>query len=188
MATIIIDNAPPFRVIAADPAWKFGDSLPGKKRGAAKHYRTMTVEEIAAYLPGLGVKAAPDALLFLWRVAAMQEEALKVCRAWGFTPKAELVWVKTRSGGAPHMGMGRYVRNQHETCIIAARGSASALIRDHGIRSVFEAPLGRHSQKPDEFFALVERLASGPFLELFARTRRPGWTAYGLELEGAAAE
>lgn len=189
---ITIDNAPPFRVVVADPPWSFSDSLPGPKRGASKHYATMPLPEIKAYLAahlspeerllngGCGARIADDSLLFLWRVAAMVPEAYAVVAAWGFTAKAEIVWKK------PRFGMGRYVRNQHEACIIAARGSASALIKDHGVPSIFEAPLGRHSAKPAEFFALVERLASGPHLELFARERRQGWTTYGDELPSAA--
>ena len=47
------------------------------------------------------VPLARDVRLFLWRVGAMQEEALAVIRAWGFTLKAELVWVKTTLDGLP---------------------------------------------------------------------------------------
>jgi N6-adenosine-specific RNA methylase IME4 len=189
----------PFRTVVADPPWRFGDSLPGKTRGASKRYRTMTVTDIQAYLAehlsgderalrgGLNVPIADDALLFMWRVSAMVEEAYEVVRAWGFTPKAEIVWVKKTSGGLPHFGMGRYTRAAHETCIIARRGQAT--VRDKSIRSVFEAPVGVHSAKPDAFFSLVERLSEGPRLELFGRKARQGWTVIGDELpEATAAE
>jgi N6-adenosine-specific RNA methylase IME4 len=148
----------------------------------------MTPAEIAAYLPSLNLEIAPDALLFLWRVSALVPEAYSVVKAWGFVAKAELVWEKTTSGGLRHFGMGRYVRQEHETCIIAARGQGSKLIKDHKVRSIFAAPTGRHSEKPAEFFSIVERLVSGPFVELFARERRLGWTAFGDELPGRAAE
>jgi N6-adenosine-specific RNA methylase IME4 len=168
------------RVLVADPAWRFGDQLPGPKRGAGKHYATMTVREIEYFpLPPLH----DDALLFLWRVSAMPGEALRVVRAWGFEPKSELVWVKKTKTGKRHMGMGRFVRLEHEVCIIASRGRGSSLIRSHAVRSVFEAPVGRHSAKPDEFYRIVEELAPGPFHELFARKRRAGWRQEGLELE-----
>lgn len=171
----------PFRTIVADPPWKFGDKLPGKGRGAAKHYRTMKAAEIERYLGELALPIADDALLFLWRVSAMQEEALRVVRAWGFIPKSEIVWLKRTPAGLRHFGMGRYTRQEHETCIIARRGQAR--VRDNSIRSTFEAPIGRHSQKPAEFFRLVERLGEGPFLELFAREERAGWKTVGDELE-----
>jgi N6-adenosine-specific RNA methylase IME4 len=170
----------PARVLVADPPWKFKDRLPGRKRGAAKHYGCLTPAEICAFaLPPL---CADGALLFLWRVAAMQQEALDVVEAWGFKVKAELVWVKLTSTSTKlHFGMGRYTRAAHETCLICTRGRAS--VRVHDQRSIFFAPVGRHSEKPDAFYLKVARLAAGPYAELFARRRRPGWRCFGNELE-----
>lgn len=170
----------PFRVIAADPPWPFDDDLPGKGRGARKHYDCLSIEDIKSFpLPPL----ADDAHLFLWRVTAMVEEAYQVVRAWGFEPKTELVWVKTAKGGSGlHMGMGRITRGAHETCIIARRGKPKVL--SHGIRDVFHAGTGgrNHSHKPPEFYRIVEDLAEGPYVELFARVRRKGWAAFGNQL------
>jgi N6-adenosine-specific RNA methylase IME4 len=165
----------PFRVLLADPAWKFGDQLPGKKRGAAKHYPCMSVSEIARFpLPPI----AKDAALILWRVAAMPDEALFVCRAWGFKPKAELVWVKTKADGTGvRRGMGRTVRNGHEVAIIATRGRPERLSRSEP--SVIFAPRSEHSRKPDAAYELVERLYDGPRCELFGRREREGWIVYG---------
>lgn len=186
MSALIKTRVRPFQIVAADPAWQLGDNLPGPGRGAAKHYECMTVEALEAFtLPPV----ADDALLFLWRLACMPDEALRVIRAWRFTPKSELVWVKTTVNGLPHMGMGRYTRGQHETCIIATRGRGIDLIRNHGIRSVFEAPVGRHSEKPDLFYEIVRELTTGRRCEMFARRRRAGFVAYGNEVEmGVAAE
>lgn len=167
-------------VLVADPPWKFGDSLPGKGRGAEKHYRCLTVEDIARFpLPTM----APDCVLFLWRVASMQDEALLVARTWGFTVKSELVWVKTTKTGKPRIGMGRTVRNAHEVCLIATRGRPKVL--DRSVPSVIFAPRGRHSAKPDVFYQTVERLYAGPYVELFARAHRPGWLCDGLEVDGS---
>lgn len=170
-----------YRTITCDPPWSFSDKLPGNTRGAEKNYRTMSVDEICRYpLPPV----ADDALLFLWRMSAMPEEALAVCRAWGFVPKSEIVWVKTARSAKPVLafGMGRYVRNCHETCIVAGRGKSASIVLSHSVRSVFMAPLRRHSQKPEEFFRIAEQLGPGPRAELFARAKRPGWTAWGDEL------
>lgn len=168
-----------FRVLVADPPWQFDDALPGPKRGAGKHYATMRTEDICALrLPEL----APGALLFLWRVASMLEDAVRVCRAWGFRPVSEVTWCKTTREGRPHIGMGRYVRNAHEGCLVGARKGSAASIVDHGVPSWFMAPRGRHSEKPREFYELVERLAPAPYVELFARAERPGWTCLGNEL------
>lgn len=184
-----------FKLLLADPGWKFGDSLPGKTRGASKNYATMNIEDVIKFpLPPL----ADDAVLLLWRVASMQEEALAVARAWGFTVKSEIVWVKTRGVGVLHFGMGRYVRNCHEVCLVATRGRGNLNVKNRSTRSIFfqelgerhvtfSAPLGEHSEKPSEFFHLVENLFEGPYCELFARKNRAGWTGYGLELPGRPA-
>jgi site-specific DNA-methyltransferase (adenine-specific) len=177
----------PFQVICADPAWRFSDRLPGKTRGADKQYPTQTVDEICALEMFWRLPIADDAWLFLWRVASMQEEALRVVRAWGFVPKTERVWEKLTKTGKPWFGMGRYLRASHETCIVAVRGRPKPLVRN--IRSRFAAPIPlgpngrpRHSAKPEVFYDDVERLARGPYVELYARRLRSGWTCIGNEV------
>ncbi len=170
------------RVLSADPPWAFGDKLPGDGRGAEKHYVTLSVEALCSFpLPEL----ADDCALFLWRVAAMQQEALDVVKAWGFKLKTEVVWRKLTVNGKRHFGMGRIVRAEHETCLVATRGRPEVL--DRSIRSTFKAPTGRHSEKPDVFYSeIVERLYAGPYVELFARRPRAGWTVHGNEIPGGS--
>jgi N6-adenosine-specific RNA methylase IME4 len=173
--------------VAADPPWPFEDALPGCGRGAEKHYRLMTINEICGMTllpPDQFPLLAADSVLFLWRVASMVEGAYRVCHAWGFVPKSEIIWLKRNDTGGRHMGMGHYVRAEHETCIIATRGSPTVL--SHSIRSTFEAPVGEHSEKPQEFFDIVERLVPGPRVEMFARRRRPRWDAMGDQVPEAA--
>lgn len=180
------------RVVVADPPWKFGDALPGPGRGARKFYPCLSADEIKRFpLPPL----ADDCLLLLWRVAAMQREALDVLDAWGFTLKSEIVWNKLTCGPAPlckacgrrkatrHFGMGHYTRASHETCLVAVRGRVKVV--DRSIRSTFSAPIGEHSAKPDEIFCIAERLVPvGPYVELFARRPRAGWYTLGNEATG----
>jgi N6-adenosine-specific RNA methylase IME4 len=138
----------------------------------------MTLDELVTFeLPPI----ADDAWLLLWRVASMQDEALELVRAWGFRPVAEIVWVKTTDDGEViRIGMGRTVRNAHEVALVCKRGRPARGAAD--VPSVFFAPRGRHSAKPDKFYELIERLADGPRVELFARARRPGWSCFGDEL------
>lgn len=178
----------PTTLLMADPPWRFGDGL--GKRGAAANYPTLSVEEIKRYpLPPL----APDCLLLLWRVSAMQQEALDVMRAWGFVLKSEIVWNKvTHKTGAEcawckhvdrkqHFGMGHYVRASHETCLIGVRGRVA--VADRSVRSAFTAPVRAHSRKPEEIYRIAERLVlHGPHVELFARFPRSGWTTIGNQL------
>jgi len=166
-----------FRVVLADPPWPFRDGLPGPGRGAASHYRTLSIADLCAYpLPPLEV----DCTLFLWRVAAMQQEALEVMAAWGFVPKTEVVWVKRTATGQRWFGMGRTVRAEHEVCLIGTRGRP--VTRDRSVRSTFEAAAGVHSRKPDCFYGVIEALRQGPYVELFARRPWPGWTSLGAQL------
>jgi N6-adenosine-specific RNA methylase IME4 len=188
-----------YAVVVADPPWQFGDDLPGDGRGASKHYKTMTTDAICAFrAPG----ALDDAILFLWRVSSMVEDAYRVVRAWGYEPKSEIVWRKTSPIAscaiclAPRvrLGMGHYVRAAHETCIIAGRGRSAGMRLDFSIPSVFDAPAREHSAKPEEFYQLVERLYPGPYADVFSRRTRKGWDAFGDETgkldagAGAAAE
>lgn len=177
--------------LTADPPWQFRDKLPGPKRGADSHYGTMTTADLSGFLSSHQPKIEPakDGLLFMWRVSSMVREAIDLCRDWGYVPKSELVWVKTTKTGKRHFGMGHYTRLGHEVCIIASRGKGASLIKSRSVPSVFHAPVGRHSEKPDAFYEIVERLIDGPHVELFARRKREGWVTYGNEIvEDEAAE
>lgn len=166
-----------YPVVLADPPWAPKDSLPGPSRGAARHYPVIATSDLCRLeIP----KLAPNAVLFLWRLASMPVDALEVARAWGFVPKTEIVWVKTTKNGKLHFGMGRQVRASHETCIVATRGKMRPLSRS--VRSVFFAPVGAHSVKPDAFYQIIESMYGGPYVELFARRVRTGWDSVGLDL------
>jgi N6-adenosine-specific RNA methylase IME4 len=179
----------------------FKDKLPGLERGAEKHYDLLSIDQIKnlEFEGGAALRdgsVADDAYLFLWRVSAggsieeltLAEQAYAAARAWDFAPKTEHVWRKQTVNGKRHFGMGWHLRNEHETCIVAVRGNPKPLVRN--IRSVLEAPApsgvnGRaiHSAKPDAFYTEVaEKISRGPYLELFARSLRPGWTCYGNQL------
>jgi N6-adenosine-specific RNA methylase IME4 len=166
-------------VIVSDPPWMFGDKLPGHGRGASKHYSCMDVVGIVGAMASCD--AHDNAVLFLWRVAAMQAEALEVARQLSFTVKSELVWQKLTKTGLQHFGMGHYVRASHETCLICVRGKAKPATRSQ--RSVFSAPTGRHSEKPDAFYRIVEEMyPDSRKVEFFARTIRQGWDQHGDQL------
>jgi len=174
----------PYNIIVADCPWKFSDSLKmsNVKRGASSNYDCMTTDDLCRLdLPPI----ADDALLFFWRVASMQEDALSIMRAWDFIPKSELVWVKTTNeDNKLAFGMGRYSRQCHETCLIGVRGKGNRLVTNHSVRSIFFAQRTKHSVKPDKFFDLVEIMTGkqGNYLELFSRKQRDGWTSLGDDL------
>jgi N6-adenosine-specific RNA methylase IME4 len=167
-----------FGGIVADPPWDYDGGQASRIRPG---YCLMSVRDICD-LPVESL-AADKALLFLWVTASFTEAGFRVMRAWGFEPKAQIVWAKGRvEDGAfvEHIGMGSYVRNSHELVLIGSRGGQTSLNRSIG--SVLIAPRGRHSVKPEQLLSRVEELAPGPYLELFARTARPGWAAWGNEI------
>ena len=180
-----------YRCILCDPPWSFltyGKKRTTPHRGADEHYGTMTADELTS-LP-VGDVAAKDCALLMWVVDSHFEEALLLGRAWGFTPKSiAFVWLKRDPLGdrqvtmlrpiAPpaKIGMGYSTRKQAELCLLFTKGKPQRMSK--GVRQVIEASRREHSRKPDETFTRVEDLFAGPYLELFAREGRPGWTAWG---------
>lgn len=178
--------------VAADPPWPYDDRLPGRGRGAAKHYDLMTVKDIGLLGLALRPKLADNVHLYLWTTNAFLPEAWQVARLWGFNPKTLLTWVKTRSGsselparelsGRLQIGMGHYFRNCTEHVVFAVRGRLPPAHR--GLPTVFFAPRTQHSVKPDAAYEIFEAMTPpGPRLDMFARRRRPGWTAWGNGVE-----
>jgi N6-adenosine-specific RNA methylase IME4 len=98
--------------------------------------------------------------------------------AWGFTYRTNIVWVKDA------IGLGYWVRNQHELLLIGARGEMRAPAVGARRSSVIKSPRREHSRKPDEAYALIEQMYPElPKIELFARHARPGWAAWGNDVE-----
>lgn len=164
-----------FAVIYADPPWRY-EHAPGDSRSIENQYPTMELDEIKA----LDVPAAEAAILFLWTTSPKLAESLEVVDAWEFDYRTCLVWVKDR------IGMGYYARQKHELLLVGKRGDMPAPDERELPPSVIEAPRGRHSEKPEEFYTIIERLYPGfAYLELFARKRREGWASWINEAEAA---
>lgn len=180
----------PYPCILADPPWRFRDlgtrmapSYSGGQRASAR-YRTMSEAEICA-LP-VAELAASNAFLFLWAPHALvlDSAAMRVAVAWGFAPKQEIPWIKTDAKGRPRIGGGHYARVCSEPMLLCVRGSPKRL--SAGVPGVIIAPRSSHSAKPTEQYELIERLAPGPRLELFARSTRAGWDLWGNEVQSTA--
>lgn len=164
-----------YPVLYCDPPWRY-EHASTPNRAIELHYPTMTLDEIKE----LPVPAADDAVLFLWATSPKLEESLEVVNAWDFNYRTCMVWVKDR------IGMGYYVRQQHELLLICRRGEAPLPDETALPPSVIHAPRGRHSEKPGEFYEIIERLYPGyDKVELFARAGREGWAAWGNEAVAA---
>lgn len=184
-----------YRAILADPPWQFNSLWGGRpkkteagypSRAVDAHYDTLTIEQIAA-LP-VGELAAEDCVLFLWTCWPVLQKSLPIIEAWGFTYKTcAFSWMKAdpyrlfADDATPFAGMGYWTRANTEPCLLATRGRPTRRAAD--VRQGIIAPRREHSRKPECVRERIERLVDGPYLELFARSRRPGWESWGNEVE-----
>jgi N6-adenosine-specific RNA methylase IME4 len=179
-----------YGAILADPPWQFNcwaDS--DKAHGTANsHYNTMAKEDIAR-LPVADL-AAKDCCLFVWICWPNLVESIETIEAWGFKYKTcAFSWMKADVStinmfDAPvdaYMGLGYWTRANSEVCLLATRGKPKRLNAD--VRQGIIAPRREHSRKPDGIHERIERLVAGPYLELFARQKRPGWDCWGNETD-----
>jgi N6-adenosine-specific RNA methylase IME4 len=170
-----------FRTILADPPWQFqnrtGKIAPEHHR--LSRYPTMELTDICA-LPVEGC-TTETAHLYMWVPNALLPDGLRVMESWGFTYKSNLVWHKVRKdGGSDGRGVGFYFRNVTELILFGVRGkNARTLDPGRSQVNMIQTRKREHSRKPDEQYELIEACSSGPYLELFARGGRPGWSAWG---------
>jgi N6-adenosine-specific RNA methylase IME4 len=95
---------------------------------------------------------------------------------WGFEFRSSFVWVK------PQIGIGNYWRNSHEFLLTAVRGDAKKFA-DKSLKSWAQFDRGKHSAKPEQVRAMLERASGGPYLELFGRAPVEGWTVFGDQID-----
>jgi N6-adenosine-specific RNA methylase IME4 len=170
-----------FQTIMADPPWRFtnrtGKIAPEHRR--LNRYETMTLADICA-LPVADVAEEP-AHLYMWVPNALLPDGLEVMKAWGFNYKSNIIWHKIRKdGGSDGRGVGFYFRNVTEVLLFGTRGkNARTLAPGRRQVNMIETRKREHSRKPDEQYQLIESCSRGPYLELFARGTRPGWTYWG---------
>ncbi len=178
----------PFGAILADPPWAFrtynNKTGTTPHRGSEDHYSVMSFDELTA-LP-VGAVAARDCVLFMWVVDSHLDTAIDLGATWGFTYKTiGFIWFKTEGPRlwidehSGRMGMGYWTRKGAECCLLFTRGKPAR--RDKGVRQVIPEKRREHSRKPDRVHDDIQRLVSGPYLELFARAARPGWSTWGDE-------
>ncbi len=170
-----------FATIVADPPWRFtnrtGKVAPEHRRLA--RYPTLSIEEICD-LP-IEAHLADTAHCYLWVPNALLPEGLRVLSSWGFEYKSNLIWHKVRKdGGSDGRGVGFYFRNVTEMVLFGVRGkNARTLAPGRRQVNLFSSRKREHSRKPDEQYEIIENCSPGPFLELFGRGIKEGWTVWG---------
>jgi N6-adenosine-specific RNA methylase IME4 len=172
-----------FSTILADPPWRFqnrtGKMAPEHRR--LRRYETMSLDEIAN-MPVRKLSTNPSHL-YLWCPNALLQDGLWVMQAWGFTYKTNLVWYKIRKDGGPDgRGVGFYFRNVTELLLFGVRGRLRTRQAGRRQTNIICTRKRDHSRKPTEAREIIEQCSPGPYLELFARERVPGWTCWGDEI------
>lgn len=158
-----------YSVILADPAWEY-DFSRSDNREIENHYETSTIEEMAR----LRIPAADNCVLFMWATSPKLREAFTLIDAWGFEYKTCAVWAKDK------IGMGYYFRQRHELMLVATKGQVQLPDPSQRPDSIFNAPRGEHSVKPEIAYELIEQMYPGyKRLEMFARKGREGWDSWG---------
>ena len=160
-----------YKTVMVDPPW---DIQQKGAFGAIRHYDLMTLDRIKA-LPMADLTDQEGSHCWLWVTNASLRAGYDVLEAWGFTPRSLFTWVK------PRMGLGNFLRNSTESIIFGTRGKAP--VKFKGQMNWVFFPVQDHSHKPEEQYAIIERVSPGPYLELFARRRQPGWDVWGNEIE-----
>lgn len=159
-----------YQVIVVDPPWPFSSRREDPTRQGMIPYESMSVEKIKA----LKIPVADDSVLWLWVPNAFLHDAFHVLEAWGFTYHTTLTWAKN------FVGLGDWLGGQTEHCLLATKGNYRISRKNES--TLLTAPKTKHSQKPDVFYELVERLCPGTKIDMFARRKREDWSCWGAEV------
>jgi N6-adenosine-specific RNA methylase IME4 len=169
-----------YKTILADPPWRFknrtGKVAPEHKR--LSRYPTLSLDEIREIPVHLACTASSH--LYLWVPNALLKEGLAVMESWGFNYKTNIIWHKVRKDGGPDgRGVGFYFRNTTEIVLFGTRGQLRTLKPGRTQVNIIKARKFEHSRKPDDLYDVIEQCSPGPYLELFARGKRPNWDVFG---------
>lgn len=199
-----------FSTIAIDSPWS--ERGGGKiKRGADRHYKVMKTDDIIETILSAPVwYPDDDAHLYLWVTNNFLRDGLYVMESLGFRYVTNVVWDKQKLASEKElkqlvalyeedpvaalailhdmqrrrqMGLGQYFRGVHELLLFGVRGQGYAVKTDsRSVRGGVASPRKKHSEKPQAAYDLIEARSEGPYLEMFAREQRPGWTVWGDEV------
>lgn len=161
-----------FEIVYIDIPWEYDLMLSG-----APPYKTMSLEEIKDEIK---IPAHKDCIIFMWATNPKLLDAIALLEFWGFEYKTNIAWVKMKNNNL-QAGTGYYVKGSHELLLIATKGSPGVPPESVRIPSVvFAERTKTHSEKPKIFYEIIEKYYPAKLkIEMFARNKRDGWTAWG---------
>ena len=189
-----------YKTVLIDPPWKLC-SGGSKSLAVHTHYPVQTASEIiettSAWLEDYQV--AEEAHLYLWCINSYSAgysrgilDAVDVCNALGFRPITNIVWTKRRSNPTPYgqratelcLFGARWRKGKHKEVMYRGSQNPESVAKSTLSKSVdwFCEERREHSRKPDSFYEYIINRSQGPYLELYARSTRPNWTALGNQI------
>jgi N6-adenosine-specific RNA methylase IME4 len=170
-----------YRTIYVDPPWPYRHHVRGRQ-AIEEVYAGGTMAEVElAGFPVHSLGSPEGFVVFCWAPWPKIRDGLpqRILKAWKLKWVSEIVWDKVS------MGPGTWTRKQTEVLLVALpKGLLRPLVRN--VRDHIQERRRRpHSTKPDAAYRVIERLAPGPRIELFARRHIAGWDCYGNECPAA---
>lgn len=185
-----------FDIIYADPPWHYNGKLQFDKSSTSKEridlsknifissatfkYPTLRTSELMV-IPVHEI-SKDDCLLFLWTTNPHLAQAIALGQAWGFEYKTvAFVWDKMIHNP------GKYTLSNCELCLVFKRGRIPTPRGARNIQQLVRSPRKAHSEKPIEVMHAIEKMfPAQERIELFARRKTEGWSAWGLDVENGA--
>jgi N6-adenosine-specific RNA methylase IME4 len=167
-----------FDVIVIDPPWDIKkmvlDCHPTETREL--DYPTMTLEQIEK-INHVEKFAAKNCHVFLWTTNRFLRAAFRVLEKWGANYCFTMVWHKP--GGMQNPGFPQF---NCEFCLYGRVGSP-VFTDTKKFTTCFNADRTGHSEKPEEFYAILRRVTAGRRLDCYNRRKIDGFIGWGNEAQ-----
>lgn len=169
-----------YNTIVIDPPWRITTTGPNSKpcRGKIKRrlsYQTMSDDEIANF--PIDDFASKECNLFIWTIQSRLPIAMNILKKWGFHYYCTYTWIKNT--GITMQGVFR----NSEFAVFGYRGNYDIPFKGKSMPTAFNGKTGIHSEKPDEFYEIIRRKTNTPRIDIFARKKHYGFSAWGDQVQ-----